>query len=161
MLLESTVKKRKNAKKCPECDIHYSWLKDAFRNDQYLLIFLCNCCCCCCCCRTYDIINCFCRMKHVILLAHTYVLLKITKAFILARSTCQIQKNFPVLKFSRNTFKLRKGKRNSCSCVFTSSVRRHICRLYSWKVFPNSARSYWLLRGHMTSNDATVSRQNL
>ena len=27
-------------------------------------------------------------------------------------------------------------------------------------VFPNSARSHWLLRGHMASNNETVSRQN-
>ena len=33
--------------------------------------------------------------------------------------------------------------------------------LYSWKFFPNSARSHWVLRGHMTSNNETVSRQNL
>ena len=37
--------------------------------------------------------------------------------------------------------------------------------LYSWKFFPSSARSHWLLRGHMTadmiSNNETVSRQNL
>ena len=33
--------------------------------------------------------------------------------------------------------------------------------LYSWKFFPYSARSHWLLRGHMTSNNETVSRQKL
>ena len=33
--------------------------------------------------------------------------------------------------------------------------------LYSWKFLPNSARSHWLLRGHMTSNNETVSCQNL
>ena len=33
--------------------------------------------------------------------------------------------------------------------------------LYSWKLFPNSAHSHWLLQGHMTSNNETVSRQNL
>ena len=33
--------------------------------------------------------------------------------------------------------------------------------LSSWILFPNSARSHWLLRGHMTSNNETVSRQNL
>ena len=27
--------------------------------------------------------------------------------------------------------------------------------LYSWKFLPNSARSHWLLRGHMTSNNKT------
>ena len=29
------------------------------------------------------------------------------------------------------------------------------------KFFPNRARNYWLLRGHMISNNETVSRQNL
>ena len=33
--------------------------------------------------------------------------------------------------------------------------------LYGWKYLLNSARSHWLLRGHMTSNNETVSRQNL
>ena len=33
--------------------------------------------------------------------------------------------------------------------------------LRSWKFFHNSARSHWFLRGHMTSNNETVSRQNL
>ena len=33
--------------------------------------------------------------------------------------------------------------------------------LYSGKFFHNSARSHWLLRGHMTSNNETVSQQNL
>ena len=33
--------------------------------------------------------------------------------------------------------------------------------LHSWKFLPNSVRSHWLLRGHMTSNNKTVSRQNL
>ena len=28
----------------------------------------------------------------------------------------------------------------------------------SWKFLLNSARSHWLLRGHMTSNNETVSR---
>ena len=32
---------------------------------------------------------------------------------------------------------------------------------YSWKFFPNIAHSHWVLRGHMTSNNETVSRQNL
>ena len=32
---------------------------------------------------------------------------------------------------------------------------------YSWKFVPFSARSHWLLRGHMTSNNEAVSRQNL
>ena len=31
---------------------------------------------------------------------------------------------------------------------------------YSWKFLPNNARSHWLLRGHMTSNNETVSRQS-
>ena len=31
---------------------------------------------------------------------------------------------------------------------------------YNWKFLLNSARSHWLLRGHMTSNNETVSRQN-
>ena len=33
--------------------------------------------------------------------------------------------------------------------------------MYSWKYFPSSARSHWLLRGQLTSNNGTVSRQNL
>ena len=33
--------------------------------------------------------------------------------------------------------------------------------LYSWKFFPNSARSHWLLWGQVTYNNETVSRQNL
>ena len=33
--------------------------------------------------------------------------------------------------------------------------------LYSWKFLPNSARSYWLLRGYMTSYNETASPQNL
>ena len=33
--------------------------------------------------------------------------------------------------------------------------------LYSWNFFPYRARSHWLLRGHMTSNNETVFRQNL
>ena len=40
------------------------------------------------------------------------------------------------------------------SCVAVKTV-------YSWKFFPNSVRSYWLLRGDMTSNNKTVSRPNL
>ena len=31
----------------------------------------------------------------------------------------------------------------------------------SWKFFHDSARCDWFLRGHMTSNNETVSRQNL
>ena len=33
--------------------------------------------------------------------------------------------------------------------------------LYSWNFFPNSARSHWLIPGHMISNNETVSHQNL
>ena len=33
--------------------------------------------------------------------------------------------------------------------------------LYSWNFLPYNARSHWLLRGHMTSNNETVSRQKL
>ena len=33
--------------------------------------------------------------------------------------------------------------------------------IYSWKFLPNSACSHWFLRGHTTSNNETVSRQNL
>ena len=36
-----------------------------------------------------------------------------------------------------------------------------ISLLYSWKFLPNSAHSHWLLWGHMTSNNETVSYQNL
>ena len=32
--------------------------------------------------------------------------------------------------------------------------------IHGCQFFPNSARFYWLLRGHMTSNNETVSRQN-
>ena len=32
---------------------------------------------------------------------------------------------------------------------------------YSWKFFPNSTCCHWLLQGHMTSNNETVSHQNL
>ena len=32
---------------------------------------------------------------------------------------------------------------------------------YNWKFLPNNVRSHWLLQGHMTSNNETVSRQNL
>ena len=37
----------------------------------------------------------------------------------------------------------------------------HFTLLYSWKFFPNRAHSHWLLGGHMTSNNETISRQNL
>ena len=33
--------------------------------------------------------------------------------------------------------------------------------LYNWTFFPESARSHWLIRGHMTSNVETASRQKL
>ena len=33
-------KKKKVTKKCPDCDIYSSWLKDASRNDQYGNFFL-------------------------------------------------------------------------------------------------------------------------
>ena len=33
--------------------------------------------------------------------------------------------------------------------------------LYNRKLFPKRARPHWLLRGHMTSNDETVSSQKL
>ena len=33
--------------------------------------------------------------------------------------------------------------------------------LYSWNFFPSSESSHWLHRGHMTSNNETVSLQNL
>ena len=33
--------------------------------------------------------------------------------------------------------------------------------LYSWIFLPNSARSHWLLRGHMTSNNETVTFSKL
>ena len=39
--------------------------------------------------------------------------------------------------------------------------RKHHEFLCSWEFFPKSARSHWLLRGHMTSTNETVSRQNL
>ena len=40
---------------------------------------------------------------------------------------------------------------------------KHFRFFYSWKYkfFPNCQRSHWLLRGHMKSNNETVSRQNL
>ena len=36
-----------------------------------------------------------------------------------------------------------------------------VALFYNWKFLLNSVRSHWLLRGHMTSNNETVSRQNL
>ena len=39
--------------------------------------------------------------------------------------------------------------------------RQIVSTMYnSWKFFPNSAHSHWLLRGHMTSNNETVFPQN-
>ena len=40
---------------------------------------------------------------------------------------------------------------------------KHLRFFYSWKYkfLPNCQRSHWLLRGHMKSNNETVSRQNL
>ena len=37
----------------------------------------------------------------------------------------------------------------------------YLVLLYSWKFFPTSACSHCLLRQHMTSNNETISRQNL
>ena len=40
--LESTVnclKSKKITKKCPDCEIHGSWLKDTFRNDLYFALY--------------------------------------------------------------------------------------------------------------------------
>ena len=40
---------------------------------------------------------------------------------------------------------------------------KHLRSFYSWKYkfLTNGERSHWLLRGHMKSNNETVSRQNL
>ena len=40
---------------------------------------------------------------------------------------------------------------------------KHLRFFYGWKYkfLPNCQRSHWLLRGHMKSNNETVSRQNL
>ena len=46
-------------------------------------------------------------------------------------------------------------------CVKVKRAQPQILLLCSWKFFPNSAHSHWLLQGHMTSNTETVSRQNL
>ena len=46
------------------------------------------------------------------------------------------------------------------TCKKKACVEQEIL-LHSWKFLPNSVRSHWLLRGHMTSNNKTVSRQNL
>ena len=40
-------------------------------------------------------------------------------------------------------------------------VGKQLQLLYSWEFFLNSACSRWLLRGHMTFNNQTVSCQNL
>ena len=40
-------------------------------------------------------------------------------------------------------------------------IEKQLGLLYSWKCFPNSACSHWLLWVHMTSINETVSRQNL
>ena len=49
--------------------------------------------------------------------------------------------------------------------VFSSRWARRLGRInpivYSRKFFPNSARSHWFLRGHMTSNNETVSHQKI
>ena len=37
----------------------------------------------------------------------------------------------------------------------------HFEVLYSWKFFSYSVHSHWLPRGHIASNNETVSRQNL
>ena len=39
--------------------------------------------------------------------------------------------------------------------------KEQIIYQYHWKFLPSNMRSHWLLRGHMTSNNETVSRQNL
>ena len=46
-------------------------------------------------------------------------------------------------------------------CVKVKRAQSQILLLCSWKCFPNSACSCWLLQGHMTSNNETVSHQNL
>ena len=46
-------------------------------------------------------------------------------------------------------------------CVKVNRAQSQILLLCSWKCFPNSACSRWLLQGHMTSNNETVSHQNL
>ena len=42
-----------------------------------------------------------------------------------------------------------------------TSCENALSRPLSLEIFPNSACSHWLLRGYMTSNNKTVSRQNL
>ena len=46
-------------------------------------------------------------------------------------------------------------------CVKVKRTQSQILLLCSWKCFPNSACSRWLLQGHMTSNNETISHQNL
>ena len=38
-------------------------------------------------------------------------------------------------------------------------ARRSEVLLYSWRFFRYSAPTHWLVHGHMTSNNETVSRQ--
>ena len=48
------------------------------------------------------------------------------------------------------------------SClVFGFKPTIEMLLLWNWKCFSNSARSRWLLRGHMIPNNKTVSRPNL
>ena len=44
--------------------------------------------------------------------------------------------------------------------IHCSIALEHFEVLYSWKCFLYSARTHWLLRGHMPSNNEAVSRQN-
>ena len=44
--------------------------------------------------------------------------------------------------------------------VITLYILVQVALLYSWKFLLNSAQSYWLLRGHMTSNNETVSHHH-
>ena len=44
---------------------------------------------------------------------------------------------------------------------YISNPQGYSLLLYNWKLFPNSAQSHWLLWGHMTSINETVSCQNL
>ena len=49
---------------------------------------------------------------------------------------------------------------HTSNCRYSLSCISRLTVIYNWKFFPNSAHSHWLLRGHMTSNNETVSRQN-
>jgi len=49
----------------------------------------------------------------------------------------------------------------SSSCLSPAKKRLPLKLLHSRKFLPNSVGSHWLLRGHMTSNNETVSRQRL